>query len=89
MRYVSAVDGKIRLGEPILSNELYRGTIDIGQLAEDGTLEVTVFEGSDIFSMSGVSGKDKVKKLLGPFEAKYVPIIRCIGLNYKSHSGCT
>jgi hypothetical protein len=89
IRYVSAIDDKVKLGEPIISENLLEGSreIDLGQLAENGTLEVMAFEGSDIFSISCVTGKDKVKRILGPLDSKDVPIIRCIGLNYKSHSG--
>lgn len=85
VRYISSVDGTIKLGEPILLEK--PASADIFDLAQFGDLEVEVLEGLDPFLASRTSKRDKVKKLLGPLEAKDVPIIRCIGLNYKSHSG--
>lgn len=85
MRYVSADGGVIKYGEPILADP----KADIAQLAERGALSVEVLEGSDIFSAKSTNKKDVVKRLLGPLEPLDVPIVRCIGLNYKTHSKST
>jgi hypothetical protein len=82
VRYVSAKDGQIRWGDPIVSDS----KPDIDQLAQDGKLEVNVLEGPSPVLAKANGEKDQVKKLLGPLTAKDVPILRCIGLNYKSHS---
>lgn len=82
MRYVSAKDGKIRYGEPIVSDS----KPDIDQLALDGKLEVKVLEGPNPIEAQATGEQDTVKQLLGPLTPKDVPMIRGVGLNYKSHS---
>ena len=82
VRYVSEKDGKIRYGEPIVSDS----KPDIDQLAQDGKLEVKVLEGPSPLEAMPTGEQDKVKQLLGPLTAKDVPIIRGVGLNYKTHS---
>lgn len=82
VRYSSTLDGPVKYGEPIVDNE----TTDIAQLAKDGILEVTQLVGDNPFSLQTTSTTETVYKLFGPFEPKDVPIIRCIGLNYKTHS---
>lgn len=82
MRYVSAKDGKIRYGEPIVDGK----NPDIDQLALDGKLEVKILEGSNPLKAQPTGEQDSVKKLLGPLTKEDVPIIRCTGLNYKTHS---
>ena len=82
VRYVSAKDGKIRYGEPIVSDS----KPDIDQLAQDGKLEVKILEGANPIEAKPTGEQDSVKQLLGPLTPKDVPIIRCIGLNYKTHS---
>lgn len=79
---MSAKDGKVRYGEPIVSDS----KPDIDQLAQDGKLEVTVLEGANPLEAKPTGEKDTVKQLLGPLTPKDVPIIRCVGLNYKTHS---
>jgi hypothetical protein len=81
VRYVSDT-GSIRYGEPILSNT----NSDIHQLALDGKLEVTVLDGPNVLTARPTNEKEIVKTLLGPLTPKDVPYVRCIGLNYKSHS---
>lgn len=81
VRYISASDGREKYGEPILDSD----EADIASLAQDGKLEVTVLEGNDPLSAKPTSNKDRVQRLLGPLREQDVPIIRCIGLNYKSH----
>lgn len=82
VRYVSAKDGKIRYGEPIVSDS----KPDIDQLAQDGKLEVKVLDGASPVDAKPTGEQDQVKQLLGPLTPKDVPIIRCVGLNYKTHS---
>ena len=82
VRYVSAKDGKIRYGEPIV----WDSNPDIDQLAQDGKLKVKILEGANPSQAQATGEQDQVKKLLGPLAPKDVPIIRCVGLNYKTHS---
>ena len=85
VRYISAKDGKIRYGEPITSEE----KPDIDQMAQDGKLEVKILEGPNPIQAQPTGEQDTVKQLLGPLTPKDVPIIRCTGLNYKTHSKLT
>jgi hypothetical protein len=82
IRYVSANDGKIRYGEPVVSGD----NPDIDELARSGSLEAKILEGTTPIDVRPTGETDKVKQLLGPLTPKDVPIIRCIGLNYKTHS---
>ncbi|KAK3673336.1 hypothetical protein LTR78_006882 [Recurvomyces mirabilis] len=79
IRYVSK-DGSIKHGEPIVD-----GKADIDDLAQKGSLKVKVLEGSDFVSMAPTGQEDEVKELLGPLAPKDVAVIRCTGLNYKTH----
>ncbi|EMD00421.1 hypothetical protein BAUCODRAFT_118192 [Baudoinia panamericana UAMH 10762] len=81
VRYVSAKDGKVRYGDPIVSDE----KPDIDALALKGGLKVKVLEGSHPMSAEATGDEDEVKQLLGPLAPTDVPIIRCIGLNYTTH----
>lgn len=76
------VHGNIRYGDPILESE----NADIAALARDGKLKVKVCEGSGPLFCKPTDEEATVEKLLGPLESKDVPIIYCIGLNYKAHS---
>ncbi|OQO10056.1 hypothetical protein B0A48_04412 [Cryoendolithus antarcticus] len=80
IRYVSK-DGSIKYGEPIVSGD----KPDIDALAQSGKLKVKVLEGPSPFEAKETGEEDEVKTLLGPLTAKDVPIVRCIGLNYKTH----
>ncbi|KAJ5773451.1 degradation of aromatic compounds protein [Penicillium paradoxum] len=82
IRYVSATDDHIRYGEPILQDSDLE---KLDQLVEEGQLEVRAFEGNEPITATPTTRIEKVKTLLGPLEVKNTPIIRCIGLNYKSH----
>lgn len=82
VRYSSTLDGPIKYGEPVVD----QGTADIAQLAKEGKLEVTRLVGDDPFSLQTTNTTEIVYNLFGPLESKDVPIIRCIGLNYKTHS---
>ncbi|KAE8372127.1 hypothetical protein BDV26DRAFT_298145 [Aspergillus bertholletiae] len=81
VRYKAAENGPVRFGEPIITDD----NEDITSLAIDNRLQVRVCEGNDPFSLQVTSSTETVFQLLGPLEPKHVPIIRCIGLNYKSH----
>ena len=83
VRYVSAGDNQIHYGEPMVE----ASQIDqIAELAKDGKLQVKVLEGSEPMTVRRTDKTDTVKRLLGPIEPRNTPIMRCIGLNYKSHS---
>lgn len=81
VRYSSTASGPVKYGEPIL----IQGT-DIEQLAKDGKLQVKQLSGSNPFLLEKTNVTEAVYRLFGPLEPKDVPIIRCIGLNYKTHS---
>ncbi|KAF2722015.1 hypothetical protein K431DRAFT_223184 [Polychaeton citri CBS 116435] len=81
VRYVSVKDGKVHYGEPILADE----NADIAALAKKGGLKVKVLEGAIAVEAKPTGEEDEVKELLGPFAQREVPVIRCIGLNYKTH----
>lgn len=81
VRYVSAKDGKVRYGEPIVD-----ANADIDKLAGDGSLKVKILEGSSPLTAAPTGEEDEIKELLGPLTNKDVPIVRCTGLNYKAHS---
>ncbi|KAK4959168.1 hypothetical protein LTR10_003967 [Elasticomyces elasticus] len=81
VRYISANDGAEHYGEPIMSSD----DQDIGELADAGNLSVRICDGSDALSATPTDREDRVKQLLGPLASDEVPIIRCIGLNYKTH----
>ena len=82
VRYVSAKDGKVRYGEPIVSDS----KPDIDELAQKGGLKVKVLEGATPLQAAPTGEEDEVKELLGPLTPNDVSIIRCTGLNYKTHS---
>jgi hypothetical protein len=81
-----ATDGRVLRGEPVLPTAAF----DLGGTTEETRLQARVLEGSDIYDTTGQTklGDEvvTVKKLLGPLTASDVPIVRCIGLNYATHS---
>lgn len=81
VRYSSSADGPVKYGEPVASPNA-----DLGQLANEGKLQVKQLSGSDPFSLQTTDVTEGVFCLYGPLAPKDVPIIRCIGLNYKTHS---
>jgi hypothetical protein len=81
VRYSSTANGPVKYGEPILSQ-----AGDIGKLARDDQLKVKRLLGSDPFLLEKTDVVETVYRLYGPLEPKDVPIVRCIGLNYKTHS---
>lgn len=85
IRFV-ADDGRILRGEPILPNDDF----DLGNTTEDTKLQAKVIQGFDIYDTTGqlqvTNEIVTVKKLLGPLTPEDVPILRCVGLNYATHS---
>lgn len=82
VRYVSAKDGKTKYGDPVVSGD----KPDIDDLAQKGGLKVRVLEGPTPIQAAPTGEEDEIKELLGPLTPKDVPIVRCTGLNYKTHS---
>nr|POE99399.1 hypothetical protein CFP56_52791 [Quercus suber] len=85
IRYVSARDGQVRYGEPILPANASPSP-DIDALALSGQLTVTILKGATPFLAEPTGEQDSVATLLGPLTPHDVPIVRCTGLNYKAHS---
>lgn len=81
VRYVGT-DGVEGYGEPQLPDS----SEDILQLAEAGKLQVRVLEGNNAISAKPTNQTAEVARLLSPLQASEVDYIRCIGLNYKTHS---
>jgi 2-keto-4-pentenoate hydratase/2-oxohepta-3-ene-1,7-dioic acid hydratase in catechol pathway len=81
VRYVSAKDGQVRYGEPILDS-----TDDIDkQITAGAAIKVRVLKGSSALTAVPTDEEDEIQQLLGPLSPVEVPIVRCTGLNYKSH----
>ena len=75
----------VRYGEPIVADD---ETDRIAQIVSEGKLKVKKLQGDHPLDARPTEEVETVKTLLGPLEAADVPIIRCIGLNYKTHSKC-
>ena len=84
VRYVPQGEAQtIRYGDPIVTgSEVDR----VAEIAAEGRLEVRVLQGDHPLDATPNGQIEKVAQLLGPLEPADVPIIRCIGLNYKTHS---
>ncbi|KAI0544193.1 hypothetical protein F4679DRAFT_565917 [Xylaria curta] len=84
IRFV-ATDDRIYRGEPIMPDPDY----DLGQTTEETKLRAKIITGDDIYDTTGATMVTDeimvVKKLLGPVSAHDVPILRCIGFNYRHH----
>jgi hypothetical protein len=83
VRYQPVASNEVRYGQPVLESTQ---TEQIAQLAKDGKLEVEILKGPSPLEATPTGKREKVGKLLGPLAASDVPIVRCIGLNYKTHS---
>lgn len=85
IRFV-ADDGRTLYGEPILPS----ADFDIGDTDEKTLLRARVLQGQDIYDTTGATKLTDeivtVQTLLGPLTPADVPVIRCIGLNYATHS---
>jgi hypothetical protein len=79
-------DNNIRYGEPIVDDSNPELTVD--KLLENGSLNAKLIEGDVFSSEAKVTDQViKVSKLLAPLSRDQIPIIKCVGLNYKAHSG--
>lgn len=85
IRYISAQDGATRLGDPIVPSDQKHPDIDALALA--GALKVKVLQAGTKHPVHATptDQEDVVKTLLGPLTPQDVPIVRCVGLNYKTH----
>lgn len=85
IRYISAQDGVTRLGDPIVPSDQKHPDIDALALA--GGLKVKVLQAGTHHPVHATptDQEDVVKTLLGPLTPQDVPIVRCVGLNYKTH----
>lgn len=85
IRFVAA-DGRIVRGEPILPDRDF----DLGNTTEDTKLQAKIITGDDLYDNTGKTKVSDevvtVKELLGPLTAKDVDTVRCVGLNYATHS---
>ena len=88
IRFV-ATDSRVLYGEPIVPYPDF----DLGTTTEQTGLKAKVIQGDDLYDTSGATRVTDeivtVQRLLGPLAQKDVPILRCIGLNYASHSEFT
>ena len=71
----------VKLGDPQMSDG-----DDILTQAQAGDLTVEILSGHDPLKAKGTGQIEKVKDLLAPLLRADVPFIRCIGVNYKTHS---
>lgn len=85
IRFV-ATDGRTLRGEPVLPSPDF----DLGSTTEQTGLKAKVITGDDIYDTTGATKVTDevvtVKTLLGPLAQSDVSSVRCIGLNYISHS---
>lgn len=81
-----ATDGRILYGEPILPSPDF----DLGDTTPETKLQAKPLVGDDIYDTTGATKLSDevvtVKTLLGPLAQNDVPILRCVGLNYGTHS---
>lgn len=82
VRYVNDRN-ETKYGEPILPDDQIN---NVSELAKSGKLQVKICNGNSALDAIPSTETETVKKLLGPLTPSEVPIIRCIGLNYKTHS---
>src|SRR5260370_19855254 len=85
IRFV-ATDGRVLYGEPILPSPEF----DLGDTEPETQLEAKVVTGGDLYDTTGATKVTNevvtVQHLLGPLVPRDVPILRCVGLNYLTHS---
>lgn len=61
---------------------------ELDALLKQGHLQAKLLQGSSIFDLQPTDTVVNVKQVLGPLRWEEVPLVRCIGLNYKTHSKC-
>lgn len=79
--------GAVHYGEPILDTD--SANQDFQRAVLSGSVRARVISApSGIFSSDAALTSEQVQvdELLCPLDRRDVPIIRCIGLNYKQHS---
>ncbi|GAM36044.1 fumarylacetoacetate hydrolase [Talaromyces pinophilus] len=80
-----ATDGRTLYGEPILSSP----EVDLSTTTAETKLQAKVNVGSNIYNETGATRVTAevvtAHKLLGLLTNEDVPILRCVGLNYKTH----
>ncbi|KAI7876442.1 hypothetical protein K492DRAFT_239737 [Lichtheimia hyalospora FSU 10163] len=82
IRFVDTND-KTYYGEPIVPFD----NVTVDQLLADGTLEAKVITGDPLTESAVITDQVvKVAKLLAPLAQTDIPIIKCVGLNYKAHT---
>lgn len=82
IRFVDTND-KTYYGEPIVPFD----NVTVDQLLADGDLEAKVITGDPLSESAVITDQVvKVDKLLAPLAQTDIPIIKCVGLNYKAHS---
>jgi hypothetical protein len=90
IRYKTEQDGSTRYGDAGATPK----SVDLGQLAEQGALFVRPLhvgvlgplDESVAFASTDKENVEKVHTLLSPLAERDIPLFRCIGLNYKTHS---
>lgn len=82
-RYIRFRDeeGIVRQGEPEIDP-----ADDLLELLEKDSLFAYELVGQDPFQAERSGNSFRVKELLGPLDPEDVPILRCVGLNYATHS---
>lgn len=74
-------NGKETFGEPVVKD-----ASEVNELLQKNDLWAYEYQGSSAVNTSSKGEKVRVKSLLDLFRPEDVPIVRCIGLNYKEHS---
>ena len=80
IRFV-AEDGSLHYGEPQIDY-----AEDLQALLIAGNLFARELVGQEPFSALPTDTLLKVRKILGPLAPENVPVFRCVGINYHSHS---
>ncbi|KAL2842040.1 hypothetical protein BJY01DRAFT_256863 [Aspergillus pseudoustus] len=83
IRFIPQGSETVQYGEPIFASP--SEVNDIAALADAGKLKAKILAGDSPLSAAPTGEIATVGKLLGPIDAASVPIIRCVGLNYKTH----
>lgn len=83
IRFAPQGESGVYYGEPILDGSSVE---EIDELVQQGRLKARILEGSNALSARRTDKVKTVGSLSGPLQAREVPIIRCIGLNYRTHS---
>lgn len=81
-----ATDGRVLRGEPITEDS----SLDLGLVTSADKLRARVLSDGDIYDTTGKTKLTDeiavVERILAPVAASEVPILRCVGLNYATHS---